>query len=101
MKPGSQPLVDHHGTPQSASRIFSRSNERPKDAKPDSTPRSESHPDKYRAIHHFLDASMPPMTHLMDAIIDYGCINADFFACYLLVVASEDQIRPGATSARR
>lgn len=35
---------------QSASRIFSRSNERLKDAKPDSTPRSESYPDQYRDI---------------------------------------------------
>jgi hypothetical protein len=42
------------------------------------------HPDQYRPIHDFLEASMPPMIHLMDAFIEFGCINADF----LLAISS-------------
>jgi len=34
--------------------------------------------DGYRPIHDFLEASVPPMTHLMDTFIDFGCTNADF-----------------------
>ena len=41
-------------------------------------------PNQYRDIHNFLEASLPPMTHLMDAFIDFGCINADF----LLTISS-------------
>jgi hypothetical protein len=35
-------------------------------------------PNQYQAIHKFLQASKPPMTHLMDVFIDFGCTNADF-----------------------
>ena len=30
---------------------------------------------QYRAVYDFLQASMPPMTHLMDAFIDFGCFD--------------------------
>ncbi|KAF8808853.1 hypothetical protein BYT27DRAFT_7188336 [Phlegmacium glaucopus] len=45
-----------------------------------STPSSSTkyHPLQYPAIYDFLEASVPPMTHLMDSFIDFGCINADF-----------------------
>jgi hypothetical protein len=68
------------GVPESASSI-SRSNE---SSKPDTTPRSIHDPNQYRDIHSFLGASIPPMTHLMDAFIDFGCTNADF----LLAISS-------------
>jgi hypothetical protein len=41
-------------------------------------------PNQYRDIHNFLGTSTPPMTHLMDAFINFGCINADF----LLAISS-------------
>jgi hypothetical protein len=41
-------------------------------------------PNQYRDIYNFLEASMPPMTHLMDAFIDFGCTNTDF----LLTISS-------------
>jgi hypothetical protein len=61
-----------HGMPESASSL-SRS-------KPDIT----YDPNQYRDIHSFLGTSTPPMTHLMDAFINFGCINADF----LLAISS-------------
>ena len=35
-------------------------------------------PNQYRDIRRFLESSLPPMTHLMDAFIDFGCVNAAF-----------------------
>ena len=46
---------------------------------PQSVSRCPVHdPNQYRAVHDFLQASMPPMTYLMDTFIDFGCINADY-----------------------
>jgi hypothetical protein len=58
--------------PESAS--LPRSNE---SSKPDITYTIHD-PNQYRDIHSFLESSTPPMTHLMDAFINFGCINADF-----------------------
>lgn len=41
-------------------------------------------PNQYQAIHGFLQASKPPMTHLMDVFVNFGCINTDF----LLAISS-------------
>lgn len=35
-------------------------------------------PDQYHAVYDFLQTSMPPTTHLMDAFIDFGCDSGDF-----------------------
>lgn len=40
-------------------------------------------PNQYRDIHTFLETSMPSMTQLMDAFIDFGCINAEFLLTIL------------------
>lgn len=72
------------------------------DARPEVTPSNYTvyDPKQYHAIHGFLQASMPPTTHLMDAFINFGCINADF----LLAISSWpsekirgvlDQLPPG------
>ena len=59
--------------PESASRALPRSNE------------STTHdPNQYRDIRKFLESTKPLMTHLMDAFIDFGCINTDF----LLTISS-------------
>lgn len=46
----------------------------PMDIMPDAT----YDPNQYRAVYDFLQASVPPMTHLMGAFIEFGCDNADF-----------------------
>ena len=59
--------------PESASRTLPRSKE------------STIHdPNQYRDVRSFLETSMPPMTHLTDAFIDFGCVNAEF----LLTISS-------------
>jgi len=68
---------DKHGMPESASQTLPRSNESSMGVKPDLT-YTKHDPNQYRDIHNFLKSSMPPMTHLMDAFIDFGCINVDF-----------------------
>jgi hypothetical protein len=68
-----------HGMPEPASPP-SQSNET---SKPEIT-NTIHDPNRYRDIHSFLESSIPPMTHLMDAFIDFGCINAD----YLLAISS-------------
>lgn len=83
--------VNKAGTmPESASSI-SRSNEFSSVSnitKTTSTTRTIIHddddPNQYHDIHKFLGASIPPMIHLMDAFIDFGCINAAF----LLAISS-------------
>jgi hypothetical protein len=78
-------LTSHnHVMPPSAS-SFSRSNNETS-KKPDTTPtiRTIHDPNQYRDIHNFLGASIPPLTHLMDTFIDFGCTNADF----LLAISS-------------
>jgi len=75
----------NHVMPPSAS-SFSRSNNEAL-KKPDTTPpttRTLHDPNQYRDIHNFLGASIPPLTHLMDTFIDFGCTNADF----LLAISS-------------
>lgn len=85
---------------ESASHTLPRLKEFPMDIDPDVTCTIHD-PKRYRDIHNFLEASMPPMTHLMDAFIDFGCINADF----LLTISSWsiekirdvlDQLSPGS-----
>jgi hypothetical protein len=73
-----------------ASQTLPRSNESSMNIDPDITCTTHD-PKQYRDIHSFLETSMPPMTHLMDAFIDFGCINADF----LLTISSwsMEQIR--------
>ena len=77
-------LAENPGMSQSvsSSSTFSQSNEPLKDTTPEVTPSPSSstkyHPIQYRAIYEFLEASMPPMTHLMDSFIDFGCTNTDF-----------------------
>jgi len=70
------------------------------DTKPDSTPNLSPPSQQYGAVLDFLNASKPPMAHLMDAFVDYGCINAEF----LLAISSWsverircvlDQLTPG------
>ena len=74
--------------PESASsQIPSRSNESSMGVNPDIT----HDPNQYKDVHRFLEASTPPMTHLMDAFINFGCINADFLRA--ISVWSLDKIR--------
>ena len=65
------------------------------DTNQDSTPNLQ-----YGAVLDFLNASKPPMSHLIDSFVDYGCINAEF----LLAISSWsveriryvlDQLLPG------
>lgn len=63
--------------PKSASQILPRSNEPSINIDPDITCTTHD-PNQYRDIHSFLETSLPPMTHLMDAFINFGCINAAF-----------------------
>ena len=69
------------------------------DTKPDSSPNLSPN-QQYGTVLDFLNASKPPMSHLMDAFVDYGCINAEF----LLAISSWsveriryvlDQLTPG------
>jgi hypothetical protein len=72
---------DNHAMP--ASQTLRRSNESSMDIDFDVTCTLHD-PTKYRDVYDFLETSKPPMTHLMDAFIDFGCINAEF----LLAVSS-------------
>jgi hypothetical protein len=63
--------------PEFASQILPRSNKSSMNIKPDMTYKIHN-PNEYHDIHSFLEASMPPMTHLFDAFINFGCINTDF-----------------------
>ena len=44
----------------------------------DTMPSLTHDPNQYRDVYDFLQASTAPMTHLMDVLIDFGCINVDF-----------------------
>jgi hypothetical protein len=72
---------------------------------PDSTPNIFPN-QQYGAVLDFLNASKPPMSHLMDAFVDFGCINAEF----LLVISSLsmeriryilDQLTPGCDGKKK
>ena len=76
-------VANQNVAPESASRTLPRSNESLIGFDPDIICTTHD-PKQYRDIHNFLEASIPPMTHLMDAFIDFGCINADF----LLTISS-------------
>ena len=69
--------------PESVSQTLPQSNKSSVDIKPDTTYKQHD-PNQYPDIHSFLKASAPPMTHLMDAFINFGCTNAD----YLLAISS-------------
>jgi len=68
---------NNHRMPESASQILPRSNKSSMNIKPEITYKIHD-PNEYHDIHNFLEASMPPMTHLFDAFINFGCINTDF-----------------------
>ena len=51
---------------------------------PRSNKSTKHDPNQYQDIRTFLENSMPPMTHLMDAFINFGCINGEF----LLAISS-------------
>jgi hypothetical protein len=31
-----------------------------------------------RSVHHFLEAAIPPMTHLLPQFIEFGCVSEEF-----------------------
>ena len=74
---GSEHNRDNHGMPESASQILPRSNESSMGTKPDRAYKKND-PNEYPDIYNFLKTSTPPMTHLLDAFIEFGCVNADF-----------------------
>ena len=90
-EPGSQPkhenLVNAQGMSQPVSRCPTHD------------------PNQYRAVHDFLQASVPPMTHLMDAFIDFGCINAHFLRTistwpFEKIRCVLDQLSPGSNDKK-
>ena len=63
--------------PKSASQTLPRSNESSMSTKSEITYKKHD-PNQYHDINKFLETTMPPMTYLLDAFIDFGCVNADF-----------------------
>ena len=68
---------DNPGVPKSASQTFPRSNESSTGTKSEITHKKHD-PNQYKEINDFLKITIPPMTHLLDAFIDFGCVNAEY-----------------------
>ena len=62
---------------KSASQTLPRSNESSMSTKSQITHKKHD-PNQYHDLNNFLETTMPPMTYLLDAFIEFGCVNADY-----------------------